>query len=103
MRERENETDREPGFAPGPTSEPPSRARPLGGAGEVRLGFTGPSESCLSQRAALPSHFPKTQTLKGPETGSAGGVILTAKRLAVSFHWWPWYSGSSPDTNFLTF
>lgn len=62
---------REPGFAPGPSSEPPSRARPLGGAGEVRLGSAGPSESCLSQRAALPP-LPKTLTLTGPGRGCAG-------------------------------
>lgn len=80
----------EPGFSPGPTSEPPSRARPLGGAGDVRLGFPAPSESCLSQRAALPSHCPKTLTLKGAGTGGAGGVTLTAERLAVSLRLWRW-------------
>ena len=69
----------------------------------MRLGLPAPSESCLSLRAALPSHCPKTLTLKGAGTGGAGGVALTAKRLAVSFRLWRRYSGSSPATSCLAF
>lgn len=36
--ESETDTSRK-GSAPGPTSEPHTRTRPLGGAGEIRLGF----------------------------------------------------------------